>query len=469
LISIRSLPAILVLAGSWPLCAQVQPASGSATVKGMVRDAHQQPIPDVVVTLQSRSHTPDQTARTDVKGIYVFSSVPMGSYSLRAQSLTLGGASYGPLTLADHETKSVDLTLTSPKSSAKTAEFYDEPAFTVAGVSETSGAGVHGSDSAMRNADALTKATASLAHESAKPAPAPASSAADADNAAQQLKKLIASNDQADLHNRLGHIEEESGHSLEALREFQQSAQMDPSENNLFDWGTELLVHRAAEPAAEVFTRGNRLYPRSARMLTGLAVSEYARGRYDQAVERICQASDVDPHDPAPYMFLGRMQSSEVKHSPDALAKLARFRDLYPDNAFANYYYAVALWNQSSSPTGSETTTRVERLLQKSIALDPKMAVAYLQMGILNASREQLPEAASAFEKAIALDTNLEEAHYRLAQTYRRMGNTAEAQRELEAYQRAAQTASEAAMRDRKTVQQFVYELKAPASPPETH
>jgi tetratricopeptide (TPR) repeat protein len=160
------------------------------------------------------------------------------------------------------------------------------------------------------------------------------------------------------------------------------------------------------------------------------------------------------------------MESAEVKRSPDALAKLARFADLYPNDASANFYYAVALWNQPNTQADPESRAQVERLLQKSITLDPKFAVAYLQLGILAASGQNLPAAASAFEKAIALDPNLQEAHYRLAQTYRRMGEDAKAQRELETYQRLMDSADEAAKRDRKIVQQFIYESNTPAPAP---
>jgi tetratricopeptide (TPR) repeat protein len=434
-------------------------------VKGIVRDAHQQPVSNVTVTLQPASPSPAQTTRTDIKGLFAFTSLSPGNYVISAQNPALQAARLGPLSLAEHETKTVALTLTSSATSKMPAEFYDEPTFKVAGVSENTGAGVHGSDSAMRNADALSKATASL-HKDPVGTASPNTSASDRAQQAHQLQQKIAAHDEPDLHNQLAHLDEGSGRPLEALQEFQRAADMDPSEKNLFDWGTELLVHRAAEPAAEVFSKGNRLYPSSVRMLTGLAVAEYARGAYDAAVNRLCQASDLDPRNPVPYTFLGRMESAEVKRSPNALAKLARFADLYPNDASANFYYAVALWNQPNTQADPESRAQVERLLQKSITLDPKFAVAYLQLGILAASSQNLPAAASAFEKAIALDPNLQEAHYRLAQTYRRMGEDAKAQRELETYQRLMDSADEAAKRDRKIVQQFIYESNTPAPAP---
>jgi hypothetical protein len=69
--------------------------------------------------------------------------------------------------------------------------------------------------------------------------------------------------------------------ALEAVREYQRAAELDATEPNLFNWGAELLMHRAAEPATEVFAKGHRLFPRSTRMLLGLAAAWYARGDYE--------------------------------------------------------------------------------------------------------------------------------------------------------------------------------------------
>src|SRR5208282_6122528 len=89
-----------------------------------------------------------------------------------------------------------------------------------------------------------------------------------------------------ELHRLLGSVKEKLGNPLEAVREYQRAAELDPSEPNLFDWGAELLAHRAYDPAIEVLTRGNQKFPRSTRMLLCLAVAHYASGAYDQAAQR---------------------------------------------------------------------------------------------------------------------------------------------------------------------------------------
>ena len=129
-------------------------------------------------------------------------------------------------------------------------------------------------------------------------------------------------------------------------QEYQRAAELDSTETNVFDWGTELLQHGAPQPAVQVFSKGKDLFPHSVRILIGLGIALYAGGSYDQAVERLCQASDMDPVDPTPYLFLGKLQSADQNWSSLIAERLARFATLQPDNALANYYYAVSLWNK---------------------------------------------------------------------------------------------------------------------------
>jgi len=47
------------------------------------------------------------------------------------------------------------------------------------------------------------------------------------------------------------------------VAQFEQAAHMDPSENNIFDWGVELLLHQTFEPALKFLATYSPL-PRSA-------------------------------------------------------------------------------------------------------------------------------------------------------------------------------------------------------------
>src|SRR5207302_3254566 len=122
------------------------------------------------------------------------------------------------------------------------------------------------------------------------------------ERARASIRSLLAARDTAELHQLLGDDEERLGDSLDAVREYQRAAEMNPSESDLFDWGAELLAHRAIDPAIQVFSKGNRLFPRSGRMLIGLGVAWYAQGSYDHAADCLCEAADLNPSDPTAYL-----------------------------------------------------------------------------------------------------------------------------------------------------------------------
>jgi Flp pilus assembly protein TadD len=96
------------------------------------------------------------------------------------------------------------------------------------------------------------------------------------------------------------------GDPLAAVHEDEQAVRLDPSEQNYFAWGSELLLHRAVWQAAEVFKNGTKAYPKSASMLAALGTALFAGALYDQAAASLCQASDLNPADPEPYTLHGQ-------------------------------------------------------------------------------------------------------------------------------------------------------------------
>jgi tetratricopeptide (TPR) repeat protein len=505
----------------------------SASLQGLVRDSHDQPVAAAKVSLQADMGTKTLTAITDSEGLYHFAALRAGVYTLRVEKAGYDAAIFGSCALGEKETKKIDLTLKPAKASAVqgastgTPEFYDEPQFTVAGVTDTTQLGGHGSDTVVRTREGLARETVALkpladgsSHTSATAAEKSLREAAehepesfdanyrfgkqlvdegkarealpyldrasqlrpgdyaacyalarahadagDYQDARKQVRALQtvqdkAGQEKAELHHLLADVEEKLGNSLEAVEEYQRAAEMSPSEPNLFDWGAELLMHRAMEPAIEVFTKGNHLFPQSVRMLVGLGVSWYARGSYEPAVQRLCEASDLNPDDPSPYLFLGKIQSVE-KTQPDGLAeRLQRFVRLQPENAMANYYYAVSLWKGRKGPEEGETLAQVRSLLEKSVHLDPRLGLGYLQLGILHSERKDFSGAISAYQQTIELNPSLEEAHFRLAQAYRQTGQKLKAQEEFEVYQQISKRKAEDAERERHEIQQFVYTLR---------
>jgi tetratricopeptide (TPR) repeat protein len=320
-------------------------------IHGTVMDSQKHSVAEAAVTLQSTAVQLKTT--TGSTGAFRFPEVPAGSYTIRAGKKDIGETTFGPFDLAANESKQIDLTL-------QTLDFNDEPKFVVAGVTDTTARGGHGSDTVLRSAESLAQATASLGPES----------------------------------------------------------------------------------------------PEAVRLLLRLAVALYTNGSYDQAAQRFFEACDKNPPDPTPYLFLAKVQTVAITNLPGYEERMARFARLQPNNAEAQYYYAVSLWKQHKGPE------QVAALLNKAVQLDPALGKAYLQLGILHFDQEHLKEAQAAFEKAIELTPSLVEAHYRLAQTYRRLGNPAAAKKELAIYDQLSKESAQEAERRRAELRQFIDELR---------
>jgi tetratricopeptide (TPR) repeat protein len=428
----------------------------SANVTGIVSDSENRPVENATVSLESDDHAHKFTAQSDSAGRYRFEMVPAGSYQLRATKTGYGETKNGPFVLRNAESKSVELRLPAEagvatgKNGSATVNFSDEIHFNVAGVSDPSNLGGHGSDTVLRTKETLAKETASLNHE-----------------AAIQPSNNSHSNEAAGAHVRLAEAAESEGRALDAVREYQQAAELQPSEAHLFAWGADLLLHRAFEPAVEVFTKGHRLFPGSLRMLLGLSVATYDQGDMEGGKKVLLEACDLNPGNPTPYLFLGRVLETEKIEPAGWTERFKRFVRLHPENALAHYYYAVALGKQEH---GSENVAVIESELKKAIEIDAQLGSAYLELGILYSQRKDYPEAVRALQKAIEITPLPAEAHYRLGQVYRHMREAEKAGKEIELFNEISEQKKSEAEGERHKIQQFVYTLRSPSpsSPPST-
>ena len=514
---------------AWAQSGSVSPET-SATLTVRVLDLESHPLANAVVRLVKKGGR-EFTGRTDSSGLLRFPPLAPGIYHLRAEA-DAGEASISGLALTAVESKTLDLTLRPTKSTksgdANTGlpEFFDEPKFTAAGVTDTSNMGGHGSNTRMPTSDALSRATTSLSAEPVKqrlsadsvrelcqradrnPADSALNSRAgvallDLDRAHDAIpyleravhadkeettvyhlarayardgnleqartiaKGLLNGKTPGQAHHLLAIVEEKSGKPLEAVKEFERAAELDPSESHLFDWGSDLLLHHAVKPAAEVFSKGTRLFPHSQRMLVGLAIAQYSSGDDDLAAQNLCEASDLEPNNPAPYEFMGKILSSGTFESPEIAKRLARFAEVHPENALANYYHALSLWKESRLNPHHPDDGNIERLLEKAVRLDPKLGVAYLQLGIVYGDRGDTTRAVINLVKAAEANPELPDAHYRLARAYSLLGEKAKSRHELALYEETSKAAEAELKRQRREVQQLVFTMQSTDTAPQ--
>ena len=250
------------------------------------------------------------------------------------------------------------------------------------------------------------------------------------------------------------------GDPLAAVHEDEQAVRLDPSEENFFAWGSELLLHRAVWEAVEVFRNGAKAHPSSARMLAALGTALFSGARYDEAAASLCSASDLNPADPEPYIFMGRIEMAAPKPLPCVEPRLARFVQQQPANALANYLYAMAIWKRQEQAPDQKARQQVESLLTKAVAIDPKCGDAYLQLGILYFSQDHPEKAIDFYTKAIEADPQLGEAHYRLGVVYDRLGMPEKATQEFQQHDEIEKLQAATVERQRREVKQFLVVLE---------
>lgn len=238
------------------------------------------------------------------------------------------------------------------------------------------------------------------------------------------LTASLAAHNKAELHNLLGELENKEGHIEAAAEQYRTAARMDPSEKNLFDLGSHLLQYRGFEAAQTVFSYAVERYPNSAELNVGLGIADYSLGQYGQAIDQLCRAVDLDPADTRALQFLGKMYDVAPDKESEVTARLARFAHEYPNNAAANYYYAVSLRRRTDGHMEPGTEKKAQELLERAAKLNPGFADAHFELGLLYEDENDDAKATREYLSAIELQPKASKFHYRLARVYQRDGTS---------------------------------------------
>jgi tetratricopeptide (TPR) repeat protein len=190
------------------------------------------------------------------------------------------------------------------------------------------------------------------------------------------------------------------------------------------------------------------------------------RGKYDEAVKALLAATDLAPSDPRCYLYLSKAYDSSPNQAQDVIARFRRYAELEPGNALAQYYYALSLWKGKRVGDASLDLQMVESLLKKSIAADDTLPEAHVQLGDLYADQHEYDKSIPEYVRALELNPNLPDAHYRLGTDYVHVGQKEQAQKEFDVYQKLRAQHLAEVDKEKTEVQQFVYSSKSgPAAP----
>ena len=539
LLSARVLLAVLFVGSCATLLpheAGAQPASSghpqrTATLSGSVADVSGRAVGHAQVSLEPGNRSSPVKVETDASGEFVMGTLQPGRYTIHA---THGGVESDPtsviVTAGLHQ--DIRLVLGAARASpaanvggstepADSMDFVDKPTFTVAGVTDWTAVGGHGSDATLRTSEELNREALALRAQAPKEShmakqseeeaslraavsTSPDSYLANRDlglfylhgaqftqaipllekashiggdkagdeynlalaqqglgdfNAAQvHVKRALAQRDAGEFHRLAGELQEQLGNPLGAVQEEARATELDPSEANYFAWGTELLLHRAIWQAADVFAKGAKAYPASVRLRTGWGAALFAGANYDEAAAKICEASDLDPSAREPYLFAGQIALASPSIGGCMGKTLERFLSLRPDDAEANYFYAMFLLKEAAGPAQD----RSRQLLLRAVALDAKCSDGFLQLGIMSAAKKDYASAIAYYRRALEADPQKGEAHYRLAIAYDRTGEPEKAKVEYRLHEQIDAANAARVEGQRREVKQFSIVTNSP-------
>ncbi len=483
------------------------------------------PVTDAEVKLREPS-AKDLSGKTDGSGVFKLNTRRRARYNLSADTTD---HRHGELAVVEPGA-GLRIVVKAPAGAQTEMDFADEPDFAVAGITDWTAVGGHGSDATLRTSEDMARQTAALRSSAsagslgvkgeegarevglreavrAQPESYAANRAlgdfylqrarykdasvflekasrlhgglaadeysaalacrgeGDFGRARQHVMGALAKEDRAAYHELAGELDERLGDPLAAAREDERAAMLEPSEGNYFAWGSELLLHRAIWQAVEVFSKGARLHPESQRLKTGWGAALFGGAKYDEAAERLCEASDLDPANREAYLFLGKVGLGSPSPAACVSEKLRRFVGMRPEDPTANYYEAMMLLKGGVAGDRG----RAVELLQKAVALNPRLADGYLQLGILALARRDDAGAQVEFEQAIQADASLAEAHYRLGVLYGRAGSSDKAKVEFARHEALVKQQAEAVERERRQVKQFLVVLGDGPAGPDAH
>ena len=221
--------------------------AGGVLLRGAVFDAQGRPVAGAVVRLRREGVAEAQETRSDTAGASSFPSLQPGRYRVGAQFAGLHSLEAEVVVAAPPVTRirlvnlALSVAAAGPSAfKAKTGpasqpmQFADEPDFTIAGVTDWTAVGGHGSDSILRTSEDLARETAALEAKDSRPgAPAAAGGAQEPQESEASLRAALAGSPGSFAANhRLGAFYLRAGRYAESAPLLQAAYRIDPTNRN---------------------------------------------------------------------------------------------------------------------------------------------------------------------------------------------------------------------------------------------
>ncbi len=497
--------------------------AGRLVLCGQVVDGAEAPVSGATITLSYGNLRTSLSAIADASGRFRFVMQGGGRYSLAAEAAR-GRSAEVTGTIAG-EAKPVTLVLLPVRDgmvakgdgAGKAVEFSDKPDFTVAGVTDWTAVGGHGSDATLRTSEGLARETLKLQGAKALPAPLPEDRK---DGTEVHLRAAVVRAPDSEPANReLGAFYLRSGRFAEALPVLEKASEISHQQpedeydlalacrglgDNVKARGhVEDALKRKDSAAAERLAGelderfGDPVAAVEAfRRATGLEGTEenYLAWGSELLVHRaVWQAGEVfgegakaHPHSArlktawGTALFAGALYEQAAQQLCEASDLEPREIETYQlmgkielaaptrlpciEERLARFQGmrperadADFLYAMTLMKSGGDVDrARVKDLLSRAVGLDPKLATAQLELGKMAFAARQYREAIRVYELAVEADPKLGEAHYRLAAAYDKVGEGERAKQELRIHDEIVKAEAEQVELERRQIKQFL-------------
>jgi tetratricopeptide (TPR) repeat protein len=231
----------------------------------------------------------------------------------------------------------------------------------------------------------------------------------------------------------LGIVQLEAGHPDEASEALDRAAALDPKNMNILDYRGQAHMAAAKQSYAQMY----QLDPRSWRVHRLNAQIAADAGQHSQAISEYKAAIAVAPKEADLYEGLGE-EYRKVGHLEDAQKAFEQELKLTPGNPVAMYNLGSVDIDRNENAAGIPLLQQVVKTYSH-----PTVADYYLGRGL--AAEAKYDEAVTALQRAAIVPGEVgRRAWYELSQTYRKMGQTANAQNALIKFQQLQQAANRA-------------------------
>ncbi|UWZ84566.1 tetratricopeptide repeat protein [Occallatibacter riparius] len=275
-------------------------------------------------------------------------------------------------------------------------------------------------------------------------------------DAAQALASASTASQSPLAQSLLGEIDEHNGNYESAVHHFTSAAELQPSEDNIWQLGMEFLRHWTFEAAVKEFEAGAERFPSSTRMKVALGAAYFGNGAYAKAIPQFAGLLSSDPNNAGYAQMLGLSCTAVMQETDSRCALLVTYADAHSQDAAAATHAATFLL---TNPDAGSSTDHAGRLLESAVKARPDLSEAQYQLGVLKQNQSDWPGSVPYLERAVALKPNHAQAHYHLALAYWRTGRKADGQTQMELQKKYASAEKEDLDRRLKQITTFVVNL----------